>query len=236
MRPTVIFVPGAFIKDASWWWSKVTELLAEHDVVGVGVDYPSVGPAGPLGDLYDDSAAVTKAIEAAEEGPVVLVGHSYGGMVITDAGVHPRVAHLVYMSAFVPDGTSAATSDFMKVEDMQKFELFEDGTAGEGGTKVPILKRLPDQELVAEALKRIDRQGIMAAGQVPHNHAWKEKPSTFFVLTEDDDIAVENQRTHAKRTGGVVEIPTNHYAHLERPDLVVAALVEITDGLLAKSG
>ena len=105
MRPTVIFVPGAFIADAAWWWSKVTDLLAEKGIASVAVDYPSVGPAAPLGDLYDDSEAVRKAVDAAEPGPVILVGHSYGGMVITDAGAHPRVSHLVYMSAFVPDGT-----------------------------------------------------------------------------------------------------------------------------------
>jgi pimeloyl-ACP methyl ester carboxylesterase len=234
MRPTVIFVPGAFITDAAWWWGPVSALLAERDVAAAAVDYPSCGPVGPVGDLYDDADAVKAAVDAAEPGPVVLVGHSYGGMVITDAGAHPRVEHLVYMSAFVPDGTSAAEADFMKPEDLQAFELFEDGTAGEGGTKVPILRRLPDQSLVPEALTRLTHQGVMAAAQVPRHHAWKDTPSTFFVLTEDDDIAVENQRAHAKRTGSVVELPTNHYAHLERPDLVAAALLDITDGLMAR--
>ena len=62
--------------------------------------------------------------------------------------------------------------------------------------------------------------------------AWKEKPSTFLVLTQDDDIAVANQRAAAERTGGVVEIETNHYAHLERPDLVAAALVDIAANLV----
>jgi pimeloyl-ACP methyl ester carboxylesterase len=227
MRPTVLFSPGAFITDAQWWWSPVSALLAERDIASRGVDYPSVGPAAPLGDLYDDADALRAAIDAAEPGPVILVGHSYGGMVITDAGEHPRVKHLVYMSAFVPAGTSAMEADFMKVEDMAAFEIHEDGTAGEGGTKSPIIKRLPDQSLVEPALSRITLQSVAAGGQTPRHLAWQDTPSTFFVLTQDDDIAVANQRAHAERTGGVIEIPTNHYAHLERPDLVAAALADV---------
>jgi pimeloyl-ACP methyl ester carboxylesterase len=233
MRPTVIFAPGAFIRDAAWWWSRVSSLLEQHGIASVAVDYPSCGPAAPLGDLYADSQAVRDAVEAAEPGPVILIGHSYGGMVITDAGAHPRVQHLVYMSAFVPDGTSAAEADFMKPEDMQAFEVFDDGTAGEGGTKTPILKRLPDQSLVPGALSRLTRQSIVAAVQAPTAYAWRDTPSTFFVCTQDDDIAVDRQRAHATRTGGVVELPTNHYAHLERPDLVCAALADIADRLTA---
>lgn len=227
---TVVFCPGAFIVDTEWWWRPVAERLAEHGIESRGVEYPSCGPAGPLGDLYDDAAAVHEVLDRIE-GQAILVGHSYGGMVITQAGAHPKVAHLVYMSAFVPDGTSAAEANFMKVEDLQKFEFFEDGTAGEGGTKSPIIKLLDDPELVEGALSRIERQAVLPGTQAPTVHAWKEKPSTFFVITGDDDIAVENQREHAKRTGGVIEIPTNHYAHLERPEFVVDALLKVVAGI-----
>jgi pimeloyl-ACP methyl ester carboxylesterase len=227
---TVVFVPGAFIVDTGWWWQGVEALLAERGIASRAVEYPSCGPEGPLGNLFDDAAAV-EAILDEIDGQAIVVGHSYGGMVITQAGAHPKVAHLVYMSAFVPDGTSAAEAEFMKPEDMQGFEFFEDGTAGEGGTKSPILRLLGDPELVDGALARLGRQAVEPAIQAPTVHAWRERPSTFFVLTGDDDIAVENQRAHALRTGGTVEIPTNHYAHLERPDLVAAALADIAAGL-----
>ncbi|HEX7278314.1 MAG TPA: alpha/beta hydrolase [Solirubrobacterales bacterium] len=223
---TVVFVPGAFVVDTGWWWGPTAELLAERGIASRAVEYPSCGEAGPLGDLFDDATAVRESLDEVE-GRAILVGHSYGGMVITQAGDHPKVAHLVYMSAFVPDGTSAAEADFMKPEDMEGFEFFEDGTAGEGGTKSPIIKLLGDPRLVEGALSRLARQAVQPAIQAPTVHAWRERPSTFFVLTEDDDIAVENQRTHAERTGGVVEIATNHYAHLERPDLVAGALAEL---------
>lgn len=223
---TVVFAPGAFVTDTEWWWRRVAALLDERGIDSRPVEYPSCGPAGPLGDLFDDAAAVHEILDDID-GQAILVGHSYGGMVITQAGTHPKVAHLVYMSAFVPDGTSAAEAEFMKEEDLQSFEFFDDGTAGEGGTKAPIVKLLGDPELVDGALSRLKRQAVLPGSQAPTEYAWKERPSTFFVLTGDDDIAVTNQRTHAKRTGGVVEIPTNHYAHLERPDLVADALAQV---------
>ncbi|HEX8065403.1 MAG TPA: alpha/beta hydrolase [Thermoleophilaceae bacterium] len=230
MRATVIFVPGAFIADSEWWWRPVTEELEKRGIASRAVDLPSIGDEPPLGDLFADADAVRDAAEAAE-GPVILVGHSYGGMVITEAGTHPKVKHLVYMSAFVPDGTSAAEADFMKPEDMQKFEFFENGLAGEGGTKSPILERTLDEPMLSEALSRLKPQAVEPGIQAPKSYAWRDKPSTFFVLTEDDDIAVQNQRNHAQRTTSSVEIHTNHYAHLERPDLVADALEEIASQL-----
>jgi pimeloyl-ACP methyl ester carboxylesterase len=228
----VVFVPGAFVVDTGWWWASAARLLEERGIASRTVEYPSCGPSGPLGDLLDDAAAVHAVLDEID-GRAILVGHSYGGMVITQAGDHPKVAHLVYMSAFVPDGTSAAEADFMKPEDLEGFELFEDGTAGEGGTKSPIIRLLGDPELVDGALSRLARQSVQPAIQAPSVHAWRQRPSTFFVLTGDDDIAVENQRAHAQRTGGVVEIATNHYAHLERPDLVATALADIAAALPA---
>ena len=81
--PTLIFVHGACVRDAAWWWNKMTEPLAERGIATVAVPLPSCGEAGPtLGDLYDDVAACREAIRSLDA-PVVLCGHSYGGMIIT---------------------------------------------------------------------------------------------------------------------------------------------------------
>src|SRR3954463_16444834 len=82
--PTLIFVHGACVRDAAWWWRRMREPLAGHGIASVAVPLPSCGETGgELGDLYADVRACAWAIEQAE-GPVILCGHSYGGMVITE--------------------------------------------------------------------------------------------------------------------------------------------------------
>jgi pimeloyl-ACP methyl ester carboxylesterase len=275
--PTVIFVHGAFIWEPEWWWRPVAERLASHGIESRTVQLPSCGPEPPLGDLHDDAAAVRGVIDSIE-GPVILVGHSYGGIVISEAAAgQPSVRHLVYMSAFVPDGTSAVTSEFTNPNDMRSFDLTFGGdglrarlgslmvaltrgrvsswmvpfasrkgivarltaamicwlsaggyaTGGEGGTKAYLLEELPEPALVEGSLRRLTRQAAEAGVQAPRAAAWKEIPSTFIVILHDLDVSVERQRTHAGRCTHVIEMPTNHFAHLERPDLVCDALVEV---------
>jgi pimeloyl-ACP methyl ester carboxylesterase len=240
MRATVIFVHGAFISDSAWWWKPVADLLERQEIASIAVDLPSCHETAPQGDLpateatiHLDARAVRDAIARAEE-PVVLVGHSYGGAVITEAAMdQPKVKHLVYMSACVPDGTSVIESGFTNPEHNETFGYYEDGTVDEGlgKTKSGVLMSLPDQALAQEAITRLTRQSALPFIQVPDGDAWRHIPSTFFVCTKDEDVAVASQRTHAERTGGIVEIPTNHFAHLERPDLVRDALVGVVNNL-----
>jgi pimeloyl-ACP methyl ester carboxylesterase len=286
VQPTVIFVHGAFIWDPDWWWRPVAERLLEHSIPSCTLQLPSCGPEPPLGDLYADVAAVRNAIDKID-GPVILIGHSYGGIVITEAAAgHSKVRHLVYMSAFVPDGTSAVASDFTNPDDMRSFDLAFGGrgmrawlgsrmleltrgranswmipfvkrtdligrlsssfvcwmsgggyaTGGEGGTKAYLLEALPDPELVSGSLRRLTRQSAEAGLQAPRAAAWKQIPSTFFVILNDLDVSVERQRRHARRCTHVVELPTNHFAHLERPDLVCKALVDVVERVTEPQG
>src|SRR5262249_12713691 len=101
--PTLIFVHGACVRDAAWWWSKMTKPLADHGIATAVVPLPSCGEAGePLGHLYDDVDACRQALAKADE-PVVLCGHSYGGMIITEAGMDDRVTQLLYLTSVMPD-------------------------------------------------------------------------------------------------------------------------------------
>lgn len=230
MRATVVFVHGAFIREPEWWWAPVAELLEEQGIESRAPQLPSCGPEPPLGDLHDDARTVREVIDSIEEGPVILVAHSYGGLVITEAaGNNPKVDHLVYMSAFVPDGTSAIASEFTNPEDVQMFDVSEDGTAGEGGSKTHLIEALPNPDYREGGLARFTRQSVQAGLQPPEGTAWKELPSTFVLILHDADVGVERQRTHAQRCNDIIEMPTNHFAHLERPDLVAEAIVGIVD-------
>ena len=108
---TLIFVHGACVRDADWWWSQMTQPLAKLRVATVAVALPSCGETGDtLGDLYDDVNACRQAI-AGVDGPVVLCGHSYGGMIITEAGADDRVTQLLYVTSVMPDaGQSQAVT------------------------------------------------------------------------------------------------------------------------------
>jgi pimeloyl-ACP methyl ester carboxylesterase len=233
MAATVIFVHGAFVRDSKWWWHKMDPLLAEHGIASRTVDLPSCGDNGAACGLADDVAAVRAAI-AETAGPVVLISHSYGGVVATEAAKDmPNVAHLTYLSACVPDGTSMVEADFVNPDDLAKIELRPDGLAGEGGTKRHLLEGLPGPGVAEEALRRLTWMGIRPATEVSEARTWKD-PSTFIVCTRDQDISISQQREHAKRTTSAVEIPTNHFAHLERPDLVRDILVDIVENKLGQ--
>lgn len=234
MATTVIFVHGAFVRDSKWWWHKMEPLLSEHGIASRTVDLPSCGANGAQCGLAEDVAAV-RAVIAEVSGPVVVISHSYGGVVATEAAKDmPNVAHLVYMSACVPDGTSMVEADFVNPDDLAKIELRPDGLAGEGGTKQHLLADLPGPGIAEEALSRLTYMGIRPATEVSQARTWKDVPSTFIVCTKDQDISITQQREHAKRTTYAVDIPTNHFAHLERPDLVRDVLVDIVDNKLSQ--
>lgn len=101
--PTLLFVHGACVRDADWWWSQMIQPLAARRIQSVAVALPSCGETGDaLGDLAADVRACQEAIRGVD-GPVVLCGHSYGGVIITEAGSDERVAQLVYITSVMPD-------------------------------------------------------------------------------------------------------------------------------------
>ncbi|PXX54886.1 pimeloyl-ACP methyl ester carboxylesterase [Nocardia tenerifensis] len=229
MKPVVVYVHGAFISDSTWWWSFVAEKLRAHGIESRAVDLPSCGPAGPLGTLADDVDAVRKVI-AEVDTPVILVGHSYGGAVISAAAVdQPSVRHLVYISAVVPEGTSVVDCGFIPEDQVPELDIREDGTVSEGPQhfKSRVLESLPTPEMTEEAVSRLTRQSVASFTDIASGEAWRTVASSYIITQFDADVPVSAQRAHAARTGTVHEVPTNHFAHLERPDLVAEILLGI---------
>lgn len=229
----VVFVHGALVFDGAWWWHRMVEPLAALGLGSRAVELPScVAPSGAsegnAGDMYTDADAVRSALDE-EDGPVVLLGHSYGGMVITDAASgYENVKHLVYLDSVMPEhGETMASLGGSREPGPWMDPRPEEGTMGiKAELTTDAFMQDCDEEAVAGALERLTRQPLAVFGQSPRAVAWREKPSTYLVCAEDRATPPEVQREYAKRAGRVVELPTGHHPMLSRPELLARVLAE----------
>jgi pimeloyl-ACP methyl ester carboxylesterase len=227
----LIFVHGACVRDAPWWWSQMTEPLAGHGIASVAVPLPSCGETGgSLGDLYADVEATRQAIVEAEA-PVVLCGHSYGGMVITQAGADPRVSQLLYVTSVMPD----AGQSLADLAGSQPTPWMDPGDDGTIGVHAEIVAQLflqdCDEATVQQALARLTRQSAMPFAQVPQRIAWQEKPSTYFVCTEDPAIPSELQRHRASASARLIDFPSGHHPFLSQPEAFAQSIAADIDAV-----
>src|SRR5215467_4006060 len=214
---TIVLVHGAFADGSGW--KAVADILQSRD-------YTVRVVQEPLTSFEADVAAVRRVLDKA--GPCVLVGHSYGGMVITEAGMHPSVKSLVYVSAVQPDVGESLSDLADKMPPANK----SIGPVGDGFLAVNP-EAFPT-DFAADAPKPLAR--FMALSQVPvaaealHAKAtvaaWKEKPSYAVVSTQDRMINPDLERFMAKRAQSqVIELPSSHAVFLAHAG-EVAALIE----------
>jgi len=244
----VLFVHGACVVDGAWWWQRMTGPLERRGLASAAVELPSCGPINrpgtpELGDLRADIAAVRAA--AAGDEPTVLVGHSYGGMVITGAAAaepsvvghpnvaaQPNVAGLVYLAAMLPDADEAlaamadpdspswlepADPNTMRVRGDLSDRDFQDHFLDDC-----------DQAATEGALARIGQQAAAAFGQPPGGAGWRTLPTTAVVCTADRATPPAKQRHWARRAGRVVELDSGHHPFLSRPEelaTIIAAAI-----------
>jgi pimeloyl-ACP methyl ester carboxylesterase len=216
---TLVLVHGAF--HGAWCWDKVTKLLDSAGVPSIAVDLP-------LTDFESDVETTSAAIEDAGS-PVVLVGHSYSGSVITEAGNHPAVRHLVYVSAVVsePDGTIASSIEGQTPTGLVAgFRYAQDGTITVDRDVARECFYADCDPVEAEAaLDRLRPLGSLCFSGAVKRAAWREKPSTYALCTDDRALDPISQRELAVRCTKVVEWPTSHSPFLSRPELVAELLV-----------
>ncbi len=229
----VVFVHGALVFDGAWWWHRMVDPLAALGMATRAVELPSCVP-GPgasgeaMGDMYADADAVRAALDEEDE-PVVLVGHSYGGMVMTDAAAGQKnVRHLVYVTSVMPERDETMASFGGGREPGPWMDPRpEDGTMDVKAELLPgAFMQDCDEEAIAGALERLTRQPLAAFGQSPRGVAWREKPSTYVVCADDRATPPEAQREYARRADRVVELPTDHHPMLSRPDLLAGVIAE----------
>jgi pimeloyl-ACP methyl ester carboxylesterase len=222
----VVLVHGGFV-DGSGWQGVYDTLKKEGYTVSI-VQNPTISLA--------DDVAVTKRTLAAQDGPAILVGHSYGGVVITEAGNDPKVAGLVYIAAFAPDRGESVSA------------LIQNPPPG-----APVPPILPPQDgfLLLDRTKfrasfaadvSADAAAFMADSQVPWglealnaavaDPAWKTKPSWYLVSTEDRMIPPDAQRMMSKRAGSTVaEAKGSHAIYVSQPKAVAEIIVKAANSV-----
>jgi pimeloyl-ACP methyl ester carboxylesterase len=218
MKPTLIFVHGACVRDGDWWWSRMVDPLAALGIETVAVPLPSCGEAGTeLGDLRDDVVACRRAIDAAA-GPVALLGHSYGGMVITEAGADERVARLIYVTSVMAD-EAQSQAELIGAEPAPWLDPSDDGTVGVHPDPIrELFLQDCDEEATEGALARLTRQSIVPFTQAPQRIGWRERPATYIVCTEDLATPAEVQRRRVREGARTVEFEAGHHPFLARPE------------------
>ena len=215
----VVLVHGGFVDGSGW--AGVYQMLKRSGYSVSVVQNPTTSLA--------DDVAVTKRALAVLDGPAILVGHSYGGAVITEAGNDPKVAGLVYIAAFAPDAGESVAA------------LIKDPPPG-----APVPPILPPQDgyLFLDKAKfaasfaadvNAETAAFMADSQVPwgvealggavRQAAWRTKPSWYLVATDDKMIPPDAQRAMSKRAGStVVETKGSHSVYVSQPQAVTSII------------
>src|SRR5262245_34926973 len=224
----IVLVHGAFVDGSGW--ESVYNLLKKDGYSVTIVQNPTISLAGDV--------AATKAAIDAQNGPVILVGHSYGGAVITEAGNNPKVAGLVYIAAFAPDKGESVNSlikdpppgapvppivgpvDGFLFLDKAKFHASFAGDV--------------DAEKAAFMADSQNPWGLEAVGGAITEPAWKSKPSWYLVATGDRMIPPPAQRMMSQRAGStVVEVAGSHAIYVSQPEAVAALIKKASQGAAA---
>ncbi|GAA3577860.1 alpha/beta hydrolase [Amycolatopsis ultiminotia] len=230
----VVFVHGACVRNGSWWWHLAAAALRERGIGSVAPALPSCGegdrPAGPHGPgLSEDVAAVSAALTADDE-PVVLVAHSYGGIVAAEAAADAEtVRHLVLISSYLPEtGESLSTFGPGAPPPVLDFDL-DGGTFGarpELFAETFVQDCPPD--IARDAAALLVRQTLAVTQQPVRAAAWHDLPTTYVVCTEDRGTPVAAQREFSRRADKVVEVRTGHHPFLSQPRTVADLVANLS--------
>ena len=221
----IVLVHGAFADGSSW--SKVIPLLQAK-----GFRVTAVG--NPLTSFADDLAATKRAI-AAQDGPTVLVGHSYAGVVITEAGNDPKVVSLVYIAAFAPDADQTIgdlSKGFPKTAGLDQLQPQGDGylLLSAKGIEEDFAQDLTPSEKALLVATQVQTNSTIFEAK-PGIAAWRSKPAWYVVSNDDRTVSPDQQKTMAKQIKATTTVlPASHVVMLSHPQEVAKVIEEAAAG------
>jgi pimeloyl-ACP methyl ester carboxylesterase len=221
----IVLVHGGFVDGSGW--EGVYGLLKKDGYKVAIVQNPTISLAGDV--------AATKLVINEQDGPVILVGHSYGGAVITEAGADPKVVGLVYIAAFAPDKGESVNSlikDPPPDAPVPPILPPKDGYLFLDKSKFPAsFAGDVDAEKAAFMADSQVPWGVQALGGEISEPAWNSKPSWYLLTTEDRMIPPPAQRFMSQRAGStVVEVAASHAIYVSQPNAVAALIKQAAQG------
>src|SRR6202451_1532097 len=221
----VVLVHGLFADGSCW-----SEVIARLQAAGLNV----TSVQNPLTTLPEAVASAQRVLDR-QDGPTVLVRHSFSGMIVTEAGVHPKVSSLVYVAARAPDAGEdyAALAKTFPTPPASAGILFDgdEGRLSEAAFLRDFAGDLPEAK--AKVLYAVQEpfQKALLTGRTTQA-AWRSKPSFYAVSTEDRTINLDLERFMAKRMGArTIEVKASHLALISQPDAITRLILEATGQL-----
>jgi pimeloyl-ACP methyl ester carboxylesterase len=222
-RPSFLLVHGSW--HGAWCWDHLRPALTKRGFDSVAVDLPSCTAA--LGNLTDDAAAVSSAA-AAIDAPVIVVGHSYGGAVISEARYGANVVNLIYLCAFMPDTGRNYVSYLPPGELPPYVGMRDDGTfAVPPGLAIPSFYADCEPEVAKWAESQLRPQSQAVLAHDTGDASWRHVPSSYIVTEQDRALPPDFQRMFAAQAEETYQIDSSHSPFLSRPDELADLLVTI---------
>ena len=217
---SVLFVPGSW--HGGWVYDEVADRLTRAGVAAKTIDLPSNG--GEAG-LADDAAAVREALDGIGE-PTVVVGHSYGGIAVSEgAAGAPQAVGLVYLAAFMLD-VGESLLDAMQHQLPDWISLDQAAGSHIAQRSEEVLYGDCSPEVAANAAARLTRQSVAAIATPQTAAAWQSLPSTYLICDEDRAVPPPVQEAMAARAGTVRRVPASHSPFFSRPDDVAEVVLQ----------
>jgi pimeloyl-ACP methyl ester carboxylesterase len=216
----VVLVHGLFADGSCW-----SEVIARLQAKGLN----ATAVQNPLTTLPEAVASAERVL-ARQDGPTVLVGHSFSGMIVTEAGVHPNVSALVYVAARAPDAGEdyTALAKTFPTPPASAGIVFDgdEGRLSEAAFLRDFAGDLPEAKAKVLYATQEPFQKALLAGKTTHA-AWRSKPSFYAISTEDRTINPDLERFMAKRMGAkTIEVKASHLALISQPDAIAGLILE----------